>query len=156
MIEWYKDDNIGIYFDDTPHACVRYPLPSMTDKEKEMIRKYPFVNRKDLRVKLEDCEREKTYKFTIPKGYCYDGMTIPRFAWTLIGVSKENNCGLIAALIHDYLCEHKDIIDNNKSLSTNVFNALLKTGGFNSFRRFVMKNSVACFQTLFCKWGKQK
>lgn len=152
MIIWYKDDNLGIYFDDTPHPCVRYPLPSMTDKEKEMIRKYPFVNRKDLRVKLEDCGKEKTYKFTIPKGYCYDGLTIPRFAWTLIGVSKENNCGLIAALLHDYLTTNRELINNDRALSTNIFNALLIAGGMNATSRFIMKNCVACYQTLFCHW----
>lgn len=152
MREWYKDDKLAILFDVRPCVHIRYALPSMTKKEKENIRKYPFVNSKDLKVELHDYVKDKVYWFDIPKGYCYDGMTIPRFAWTLIGVSKENNCGMIAALLHDYLTENKSLIDNDRSFSTNIFDALLYTGGLNKVQRFVMKNSVACFQTLFCHW----
>lgn len=156
MLTWYEGDYIGIKFSERPKVCMRYALPSMTKSEKENIRKYPFLNRKDLLVELTDYEKEKTYTFTVPKGYCWDGMTIPRFAWSLVGVSKESNSGLIASMLHDYLCEHKDIIDNDRSFSTDVFDALLYTGGVNPFKRFIMKNSVACFQTLFCGWGKTK
>lgn len=156
MIKWYTDEEIAIEFDKIPMVSVRYPLPSMTKAEKKAISKYPFINKQELKVKLTDKKEEKDYQFVIPKGYCFDGMTIPRFAWTLIGVSKENNKGIVAALLHDYLCINKEVIENNRALSTNVFNALLITGGMNPVRRFVMKNSVACFQTLFCGWGKNK
>lgn len=152
MIEWYKSEKLSIFFDEIPHVGVRYVLPSSSELEKLSIKQYPFINRKALSVKLFDHIKGKSYGFNIPKGYCYDGMTIPRFAWTLIGVSKEDNRGLIAALIHDYLTENKGIINNDRALSTNVFNALLEAGGFNPLRRFIMKNSVACFQTLFCNW----
>lgn len=149
-IEWYKDKDLIIEFDKIPHVCVRYALPSDTDAEVKSKKKYPFINKHTLNVHI--IYKSKHYYFTICKNYCYDGMTIPRCAWTLIGVSKESNCGLVAALLHDYLTENKDIIENNRALSTNIFNALLKVGGINSFRRFIMKNSVACYQTLFCRW----
>lgn len=156
MIEWYSDKDLAIYFDRVPMVGVRYPLPSMTKAEKKAMARYPFINKIELKVKLYDVKSGEVYNFVIPKDYCYDGMTIPRFAWTLIGVSKEDSRGLVAALLHDYLCINKNVINNNRALSTNVFNALLKIGGMNAYRRFVMKNSVACFQTLFCGWGKDK
>ena len=152
FITWYEDNKLAILFSDVPHVCVRYILPSMTILERQSIKKFPFLCKTKLDVIIFDYKKDKKYTFTIPKDYCYDGMTIPRFAWTLIGVSKENNGGLISSLLHDYLTEHKDIINYDKALSTNVFNALLKVGEINSIRRFVMKNSVACYQTLFCKW----
>jgi len=152
MINWYEGDYIGIQFNHTPDVCMRIILPSMSQDEKEDITRKPFLNKKDLKVRLIDYDKLKTYDFTIAKGYTWDGMTIPRFAWSLIGMSKENSSGLIASMIHDYLCTHKNIIDNDKSFSTNVFNALLEVSEVNKFKRFIMKNCVACFQTLFCKW----
>lgn len=152
MREWYKDNQLAILFDIRPCVHIRYALPSMSQKEKESIRKYPFINCHDLQVELYDYEKVKQYCFTIPKNYCWDGMTIPRVAWTLIGVSKENNCGMVASLLHDYLTENKSLIDNDRAFSTNIFNALLYTGGLNKAQRFIMKNCVACYQTLFCRW----
>lgn len=151
-IKWYEDDNLTIFFSEAPKVSVRYIVPSMTSLEKQSIKRYPFINKKDLKVAIFDSKKEKCYKFTIHKDYCYDGCTIPRFAWSLIGVSKENNCGLIASLVHDYLTTNRELINNDRALSTNVFNALLIAGGMNTVRRFIMKNCVACYQTLFCKW----
>lgn len=152
MINWYESNKLAIFFDNVPCVAIRYILPTHTEEEKKSIKKYPFICKKSLEVKLFDKVKSRSYGFTIPKGYCYDGCTIPRFAWSLVGVSKENNGGLIASLIHDYLTENKDLILNDRAFSTNVFNSLLEAGGINSVRRFVMKNSVACFQTLFCRW----
>lgn len=153
MIKWYDDkENVGILFNIIPSVGIRYILPSDTPAVKKSKKKYPFVNKRDLQVRLLDYKKLKNYNFIIPKGYCYDGMTIPRFAWTLIGVSKENNCGLIASMIHDYLTEQKQLIKNDRAFSTNVFNALLEEGGISPIKRFFMKNSVACYQTLFCNW----
>lgn len=151
-IKWFENDELAIFFNSLPCVSVRYITPSMNELEKLSVQQYPFICKKDLKVAIYDKKKPKMYKFIIPKGYCYDGMTIPRFAWTLIGVSKEDNRGLTAGMCHDYLTEHKDLIDNDRALSTNVFNALLKVGGINSFRRFIMKNCVACYQTLFCDW----
>lgn len=152
MYKWTENDKVIVYFDDTPHVSIRYVVPSMTDAEIKAVKKYPFINKKKITVRLIDKVKDRAYQFDIPKNYCYDGMTIPRFAWSLIGVSKENNGGLIASMVHDYLTEHKELIMNDRALSTNVFNALLCLGHINPVRRFLMKNSVAMYQTLFCKW----
>lgn len=150
---WYKDKNLAIFFDRTPDVRIRYVFPSMSEFQKRSIKKYPFLNNADLRVRLEDRKKKKEYCFTIPKYYTWDGMSIPWGLYNLIA-SKTDNRGLVASLLHDYLCEHKGVIDNSRSLSTNVFNACLKEGGINPIKRCLMKNSVACFQTLFCGWGK--
>lgn len=152
MIEWYKSEKLSIFFSNTPRVCVRYVTPSMTEQEKKSIKKYPFICKTNLEVTIFDHTKSKKYKFTINKGYCYDAMTIPRFAWSLIGVSKEDNRGLISALIHDFLTTNKELIDYDRALSTNVFNALLEVGGMNKFKRFIMKNCVALYQTVFCNW----
>ena len=152
-MEWYSNKDAGIFFDNVPCVGIRYTIPSMSMEERRGIEKYPFICRKELNVELKDYKKEKIYRFMVPKGYCYDGASIPRFFWRFIGSNTDNRF-LIAALIHDYLCENHSCIDGDCNFSTAVFNALLEASGVNSFQRFLMKKSVGCFQNLFCGWKK--
>ncbi len=151
MMEWCSNKYVGVFFDDVPHVCIRYTLPSSTGEEKKSIKKYPFINKRNLKVKLIDYKKDKTYNFSIPKGYCYDGASIPRLFWRVIGSNTDNRF-LIPALIHDVLCEHHEYVDNDRKFSSNVFKALLEASDVYPMKRFFMKNSVDLFQKLFCKW----
>lgn len=153
MIEWYSDKKVGIYFDDIPRIGIRYILPSATLEEKKSIKKYPFMNKKTLKVQLVDKRKSKIYNFEIPKGYCYDGASVPRFFWRIIGANTDNKF-LVAALIHDVLCENHSYIDNDRKFSSLVFNALLASSEVPALKRFLMKNSVDIFQKIFCHWKK--
>ena len=152
MIEWYKDNDLAIFFSDVPHVCIRYVLPSSTEQEVKSIKKYPFICKTKLDVKIFDHTKEKSYSFTIPKGQCYDGASIPRIFWRFIGAPTDNDF-LIPALIHDVLCEHHEYIDKDRELSTRVFDALLQVSKVSKFKRFLMRNSVDFFQKYFCDWG---
>ena len=154
-ILWYEDCEMAIFFDIMPCVAVRYITPTMTELEKLSVKQCPFICKKTLNVALYDKRKPKMYKFTIPKGYCYDGASIPRIFWRVIG-SNTDNSFLIPALIHDTLCEHKNYIDYDREFSTKVFDALLYAGDVGSFKRFFMKNSVGLFQSLFCNWKDDK
>lgn len=145
MFEYYSNKKVGIFFSENPHISIRYYIPSMTEEERKSIERYPFINKKNLQVRLVDYKKDKTYNFEIPKGYCYDGASIPRLFWRIIGSNTDNRF-LIPALIHDILCENHSFIDNDRKFSTEVFNALLEASEVNAFKRFLMKNSVDCFQ----------
>ena len=145
MFEYYSNKKVGIFFSENPHISIRYYIPSMTEEERKSIERYPFINKKNLQVRLVDYKKDKTYNFEIPKGYCYDGASIPRLFWRIIGSNTDNRF-LIPALIHDILCENHSFIDNDRKFSTEVFNALLEASDVNAFKRFLMKNSVDCFQ----------
>ena len=145
MFEYYSNNRVGIFFSENPHISIRYYIPSMTEDERKSIEKYPFINKKNLQVRLVDYKKDKTYNFEIPKGYCYDGASIPRLFWRIIGSNTDNRF-LIPALIHDILCENHSFIENDRKFSTEVFNALLEASEINAFKRFLMKNSVDCFQ----------
>lgn len=151
FITWYKDNKLGIFFSTMPCVAVRYITPSSTNDERISIKRFPFINKRELKVQLIDYKKNKVYNFVIPKSYCYDGASIPRLFWRVIGANTDNKF-LIAALIHDVLCENHDFIDNDRSFSTNVFNALLYTGDVGKVRRFFMKNSVGMWQTICGKW----
>lgn len=45
---------------------------------------------------------DREYRLSIPKGYIYDGASIPRWAWSILGIGRD---GLhrAASLVHDYL-----------------------------------------------------
>ena len=144
-IKWYEDDKLSIEFSEVPHVCIRYILPSASDLEKKSIKKYPFINKTNLEVKLYDKKKEEIYNFTIPKNYTYDGATIPKFFYRVIGANTDNNF-LIAALIHDVLTENHSYINNDRYFSTYVFNALLEVSEVPAFKRFLMKYSVDIFQ----------
>ena len=152
MFCWYSNKKVGIFFDEMPSVSVRYCVPSMAKEDKKSIEKYPFICKKELKVCLKDYENGRQYEFKIPKGYCYDGASIPRMFWRIIGSNTDNKF-LIPALIHDILCENHKYINNDRSFSTNVFNALLEGSGVKNLKRFFMKNSVAFYQALFCNWG---
>ena len=136
-IQWFDDDELTIEFSEVPHVCIRYLLPTATEQEKKSIKKYPFINKKALDVRLYDKVKEEIYNFTIPKGYCYDGATISRLFWRIIG-SKTDNTFLIGALIHDWMCEQRDCVNNDRNFSSKVFKALLTTGGVGGFKAQVM------------------
>ena len=145
MLEYYSNKKVGIFFSENPHISIRYYIPSMTEEERKSIERYQFINKKNIQVRLVNYKKDKTYNFEIPKGYCYDGASIPRLFWRIIGSNTDNRF-LIPALIHDILCENHSFIDNDRKFSTEVFNALLEASEVNAFKRFLMKNSVDCFQ----------
>jgi len=150
MYKWCSNKYVEVFFDDIPRVSIRYILPSMNKEERKSIKKYPFINKKTLGVRLFDKYKNKIYEFDIPKGYCFDGATVPRFFWRIIGPNTDNKF-LIAALIHDVLCENHRYVDNDRKFSTQVFNALLEVSEVFPFKRFLMKNSINFFQ-LFCGW----
>lgn len=151
-IQWFDDDELTIEFSEVPHVCIRYILPTATEQEKKSIKKYPFINKKALDVRLYNKEKEEIYNFTIPKGYCFDGASVPRFFHRVIGANTDNKF-LIGALIHDVLCENHNYVNNDRAFSSKVFNALLEVSEVPAFKRFLMKYSVDIFQR-FQGWGE--
>lgn len=150
-IQWFDDDELTIEFSDIPRVGIRYILPTATEQEKKSIKKYPFINKKALEVRLYDKEKEELYEFNIAKGYCYDGASVPKFFHRVIGANTDNKF-LIGALVHDVLCENHNYVNNDRAFSSKVFNALLEVSDVNPFKRWLMKNSVDLFQR-FCNWN---
>ena len=152
MIKWYGDEEIRIFFDILPRVGVRYILPTMTKIERESVEQYPFISKKELKVALLDRKKSKKYTFTIQKGYCWDGASIPRIFWRLIG-SKTDNKFLIPSLIHDVLCENHSYVNNDRYFADKVFERLLRVSEVSAFNRWLMFHSVDNYQK-FCGWEK--
>lgn len=153
-MEWYKDKKTGIFFDKVPNVQMRLLLPSMDEEEKKEITKFPFINKTDLKVKLSDYKKKAHYEFIIKKGYLWDGASVPRAFWRLIG-SKTDPKFLIPSLIHDVLCENHHYVKNDRYFADRVFERLLYVSGVCPLNRFIMFHSVDNYQK-FCSWGDKK
>ncbi len=151
MTTWINNNELKIDFESEPLIGIRYFLPSMTNEEKKSIKKYPFINKTLLNVSVTDKIKNRFYNFTIPEGYCFDGASVPRFFWRIIGSNTDNKF-LVAAMVHDYMCENHECINFDRALSTKIFDSLLSFSQVGKVKRFFMKNSVDIFQKFFCKW----
>lgn len=152
---WYEDKNYKIGFSDIPDV---HSLPInkcvMSDDDIKKIKEKPFILENHIEVYLEDKRKNKKYNFMIPSGYRYDGASIPRLFWRLIG-SKEDVRFLIAALVHDMLCEHKVYVDNDRYFADKIFERNLFIAGVPAPLRWAMFHSVDNWQK-FCGWEKKK
>lgn len=151
MINWYEDDNLAIEFNDTPKVCIRYALPSMTKIEKKQVEKYPFRLKIELIVRIIDKKNRLAYRFTIPKGYCWNGADIPSFVWSMLGISRTSNEVLIASCLHDYMCDNHNVVNNNRKLSSDIFKCLLLEAGVGTCKSNIMSFFVNKWQ-IFCGW----
>ena len=129
---------VRIYFD-TPMPEVYLQDKSLVGLEGDELKKdlnKPFIVTKDISIIIEF--EEKRYSFVIEEGYDWNGANVPSFCWLIIGQQKEPRFKL-ASCVHDYMCEHKGVVGNNRYLSTLVFETLCEYfGRFNAFKRWLM------------------
>lgn len=121
------------------------------DEVREALKK-PFVVTRDIFILVN--YKQKGHCIKIPNGYRWNGANVPPFAWLAIG-QKESPRFKVASCVHDYLCEHHEVIDNDRYLSTLIFETLCRYfGKFNDFKCWVMMHSVDNYQKVFGKWKK--
>ncbi len=143
MIKWYADKSLIIEFDNVPDIGICFPMPYYGKDRNKAICNKPFVNKEPLNIYIS--WKSEYYSFYIPSGYEWDGASIPKFFWRIIGSNTEPEF-LIASMLHDVLCENHHYVNNNRYLSTIVLEKCLKVGGVGSFKRWLMKHSVDNFQ----------
>ena len=140
---WYEDEKLTIEFDIEPDLDIDYPTPWYGKKENRVICDKPLVNKKPLNVKLTWLG--EVFTFRIPEGYRWDGASIPRFCWRIIGNPTDAKF-LIPSLLHDVLCENHHYVNGNRYLSTIILERCLKVSNVCGFKRWLMKHSVDNFQ----------
>lgn len=150
MLSIYKDKELEILFNDAPHVDIRYLLPWLSEAEKTSIKKKPFLNQDELSVMIKDFKKDESYEFTIPENYCWDGASIPKAFWRLIGAKTDNEF-LIASCIHDFMCENHEVVDERRNLSSKIFRGLLISSGVGKVKAQTMYLAVDNFQKL-CNW----
>ncbi len=155
MINWYEDKKIKIEFDKIPKTTLLFPIPNMSKEEIQQIKEKPFINLQTLNIKITDKRKcLKEYDIVIEKGYRWDGASIPRIFWHLIGTKTQPEFQ-IASMLHDKLCENHKLINNDRYLSTLVLIGCMKSAEVCAFKRWLIKHTVDNYQK-FCGWVEDK
>ena len=150
-VVWQEDDFCKVCFDVIPEIDNKNINKSVMSKDEiKKAKKKPLFVKNSVNVLLIDKRKNWYYHFDIESGYDYDGASIPRFLWRIVG-SKENIEFKIAALIHDVLCENHNYVNHDRYFADRVFEKLLEVGDVGPFRRWLMFHSVDNFQK-FCGW----
>lgn len=79
----------------------------------------------------------------IPPGYIFDGASIPRLAWIVIGAPFDPQFCL-AACVHDWYCDQSQKTSDYQArvIGDAVFFALLQRAGVSRWRRVLMYLAV--------------
>lgn len=152
---WLDNDKCRVAFSEMPFVVNKQiNVCAMTAEEIKDAEDKPLFLLNTVHVLLIDKKKNKTYTFTIKAGFDFDGASINRLFWRVIG-SKEDIKFKIAALIHDVLCIHHEYVGGDRYFSTTVFDGLLFVGGTEALRRWTMKHSVDNYQK-FCNWEEKE
>ena len=151
MITWYCDEETCIKFSEEPHIDIRYIKPSDEESTIKNIEKKPFVLKNNIKIFLINFIEQEEYNFEIAANYCWDGATIPKIFYRLIGANTDNRF-LIASMVHDILCENHEIVNDDRYFSTVVFERLLYVSKVSPFKRWLMKHSVDNYQKIKGNW----
>jgi hypothetical protein len=82
-------------------------------------------------------------EYVVPKGFVFDGASIPRFLWRVCGCPLEQP-RVLAAALHDYLYSRGGS-DGDRLRADQIYRAMLKHLGISGFCAGVEYYSIRCF-----------
>ena len=87
-----------------------------------------------------------THTVTLPRGYVFDGASIPRLAWSMIGHPFDPSF-LVAAAVHDWYCDQAAQTHDYqlRVIGDAVFFALLRRAGVSWLKRSAMYLAVRSY-----------
>lgn len=95
-----------------------------------------YITATEIRVVLSDSSQIQ-HSVSLPEGYCFDGASIPRCLWSLIGSPFEPSL-MLAACVHDWYCDHSRDCYQSRVIGDAVFFYLLTKAGVARWRRVLM------------------
>ena len=87
------------------------------------------------------------YKISLAEGYSWDGATIPRVWWSIMGHPLKQEFRL-ASLVHDWRCEHAKT-GAERMVGDALFLELLENAGLPRWRRIGMWVAVRVWSLFF-------
>lgn len=152
-----KPNIISIEYEPTPKVKIRTIGDNDTDFQKKSKTRYPFELRNKVTIIIKTDTED--FSFDILKGFVWDGATIPKVVWSLVGSATENDF-LIPSLVHDYILESKNYIMHNTlhckynlkeyiEITSDIFYNLLLIQGVNKNKARIMSWFVNTYQLHF-------
>ena len=92
------------------------------------------------------------YRISLPEGYSWDGATIPRVWWSVMGHPLKQEFRL-ASLIHDWRCEHART-GAERMVGDALFLECLERAGLVRWRRIGMWVAVRVWSLFF--WRRRR
>lgn len=139
MITWCDKPELIITSDIEPVTSVRKPLPSDSEKEKADKRKYPYLNKREVKFVINYLG--KIHYITINKGFTWDGSSCP----CLHHIPSLLN----ASMVHDTICNDHSLIGYDRQLSSMVFREIGIASGVNKAFMYLAYHCVDNFQKVF-------
>jgi len=93
-----------------------------------------------------------TVEITVPRYYTWDGASIPRWVWWIIGKPLDPRFAL-ASLVHDWICEHAETRPQ-RVFGDAIFLWLLRDAGVAPWRHYAMFLAVTAYRRLV--WRAKK
>ena len=86
----------------------------------------------------------KLYDIVVPKGFDFNGASIPRFFWRIIGHPYMPDFQR-GALLHDFIYRSPGHIDIKRKLADRLFMEILREDGVSKIKSLTMYNAVRTF-----------
>lgn len=117
-----------IHFSRYPLYIPLVPSRAECDAERDKEAKYPLIVIRSFVVKVYYLG--KVFTIEVPAGRQWDGMTINAgflkyFIYLIVGGTSISPRFAIPSLIHDCLCDHHELINENSDLCSLMFEGLL-------------------------------
>lgn len=139
MIVWCDKDYLFITSDKAPRTAVRKPLPSDSEEERADKKAKPYLNKLDVTFTVDYLGT--IYVIEIPKGYTWNGTNC-------LGL-QYNPKLLDASCVHDFCCEHHNVVEYDRQLSSMIFREIGIASGVNKPFMFIAYHCVDNFQKIF-------
>lgn len=141
MIYWCNLPYLTITSDVEPCVTVRTIFASDTKEEKKDKKTFPYFNKR--RILFDVNYLGSQYAILIEKGFKWDGSSCP-------GLHHIPTL-LVASCVHDKLCNHHELVDYDRQLSSMIFREIGITSGTNKIFMHLAYHCVDNFQKLFGK-----
>lgn len=132
--------------------------------------RYPYITKVATKLVVKTTDREITFILKLKDGsFFWNNMNVPRILWSLIGISRDSFCGLIASKWHDnLLCYKKEFLEEIRikdpyykvsqfrRLTSLIFRQLLINNGVSRIKASLMAFFVDVWQIVSPKWNGVK
>ena len=106
--------------------------------------RYPYKTKVPTKLVVKTSKRELNFVLKLENGsFIWNNMNLPRVFWSILGISKDSPCGLIASKWHDNLLYYKkdyleEIRKDDPDFTVGEFRRLTSL----IFRRLLINNGV--------------